>query len=103
MDFPNDRKQSELLPRAGDSETDIQRVIVENRRSHQLRPNRESRRFVILQRLAPASLPRPGRQPCRANQLVNRVVQKASFRSPVFIGFFAPISEIRAGPLPTVF
>jgi hypothetical protein len=32
-----------------------------------------------------------------------RVVQKASFRSPEFIGFFAPISEIRAGPLPTVF
>jgi hypothetical protein len=34
--------------------------------------------------------------------LVNRVVQKASFRSPEFIGFFAPISEIRAGLLPTV-
>jgi hypothetical protein len=33
---------------------------------------------------------------------VNRVVQKASFRSPEFIGFFAPIPEIRAGPLPTV-
>jgi hypothetical protein len=33
---------------------------------------------------------------------VNRVVQKASFRSPEFIGFFAPISEIRAGLLPTV-
>jgi hypothetical protein len=31
-----------------------------------------------------------------------RVVQKASFRRPEFIGFFAPISEIRAGPLPTV-
>jgi hypothetical protein len=34
---------------------------------------------------------------------VNRVVQKAAFRSPEFIGFFAPISEIRAGPLPTGF
>jgi hypothetical protein len=31
------------------------------------------------------------------------VVQKASFRSPKFIGFYAPISEIRAGPLPTGF
>jgi len=29
------------------------------------------------------------------------VVQKASFRSPEFIGFFAPISKIRAGPLAT--
>jgi hypothetical protein len=37
-----------------------------------------------------------------ANQLVNRAVQKASFHSPEFIGFFAPISEIRAGLLPTV-
>jgi hypothetical protein len=33
---------------------------------------------------------------------VNRVVQKASFQNPNFIGFFAPISEIRAGPLATV-
>jgi hypothetical protein len=40
--------------------------------------------------------------PGNANHLVNRVVQKASFRSPEFIGFFAPISEIRAGLLPTV-
>jgi hypothetical protein len=31
------------------------------------------------------------------------VVQKASFRSPEFIGFFAPISEIRAGLLPKHF
>ena len=38
-----------------------------------------------------------------ANQLVNRVVQKASFQNPNFIGFFAPISEIRAGPLATVY
>ena len=30
-----------------------------------------------------------------------RVVQKASFRSPEFIGFFAPISENRGGPLAT--
>jgi len=49
-----------------------------------------------------APIPRPIRLPRRANQLVNRVVQKASFRSPDFIGFFAPISEIRDGPLPTV-
>jgi hypothetical protein len=33
--------------------------------------------------------------------LMNRVVQKASFRSPEFIGFFAPISKIDAGVLPT--
>ena len=33
---------------------------------------------------------------------MNRVVQKASFRSPEFIGFYAPISEIRNGPLVTV-
>jgi hypothetical protein len=42
-------------------------------------------------------------RPGNANQLVTRVVQKASFRSPKFIGFYAPISEIRAGPLPTGF
>jgi hypothetical protein len=58
--------------------------------------------FLILHRL-PASLPRPGRQPRLANQLVNRVVQKASFQNPDFIGFFAPISKIRAGLLPTGF
>jgi hypothetical protein len=50
------------------------------------------------QRPSPALLGSPS----SANQLVNRVVQKASFRSPEFIGFFAPISEIRAGLLPTV-
>jgi hypothetical protein len=51
--------------------------------------------------LAPASLPRSVGSPGNANQLVNRVVQKASFRNPEFIGFFARISEIRAGPLAT--
>jgi hypothetical protein len=40
--------------------------------------------------------------PASANQTAKRVVQKASFRSPEFIGFFAPISEIGAGLLPTV-
>ncbi len=46
----------------------------------------------------------PKRSVCAgANQLVNRVVQKASFRSPEFIGFFAPIFTNRAGPLATVF
>ena len=40
--------------------------------------------------------------PSSANQLVNRMVQKAPFRSPEFIGFLAPIFANRAGPLPTV-
>jgi len=43
----------------------------------------------------------PVGSPGNANHLVNRVVQKASFRSPEFIGFFAPISENRGGPLAT--
>jgi hypothetical protein len=56
-------------------------------------------------RIAFASVPfrPPGRQPRRVNQLVNRVVQKALFQNLNFIGFFAPISEIGAGLLPTVF
>jgi hypothetical protein len=41
--------------------------------------------------------------PSNANQLPNRVVQKASFQNPNFIGFFAPISKIRAGLLAKVF
>jgi hypothetical protein len=50
---------------------------------------------------SPATLPRPVGSPGNANQTANRVVQKAPFRSPEFIGFFASISEIRAGPLAT--
>ena len=57
----------------------------------------ENPRLIVGQRV-----PRPGRHPHRANQLVNRVVQKASFRSPEFIGSFASIFANRAGPLATV-
>jgi hypothetical protein len=67
-----------------------------------LRPKRESRRFLILHRPAPAlPIRAPFGSPDNANQLVNRVVQKALFQNPEFIGFFALIFANRAGPLAT--
>jgi hypothetical protein len=67
-------------------------INVVNRQSHLFRPKREPRcpLHTLLGSLG------------NANQLVNRVVQKASFRSPEFIGFFSPIFANRAGPLATV-
>lgn len=75
-----------------------------NSPSHLFRPKRESPAFageMAIKSPSPASLPCPSRQPRLANQLVNRVVQKPSFCSPEFIGFFAPIFANRDGPLAT--